>query len=81
MDEGICTHIKSIHKSINVDFNYGTTRLWRQDTKWSIGDTVEDPVTNSYANKSNLSSGVTGRFDVKISQPQTKEKISSRLLG
>ena len=79
--EGICTHLQSILQLINVDFNYGTPRVWKQDSKWSIAATGEDPVANAHTNKINLSYDVTGRCDVKISQPKKKlEWISSRLI-
>ena len=58
-------------QSINTSFNYVNHRLWRQDFKLSIGANGEDTVTNAHTNKSNFSDDVTGRCDVKISQPKT----------
>ena len=82
LDEGIHKNLQSILQWINAYFNYGTPILWIQYSKWSIGDTGEDLVTNAHANDRNLSHDITGRCDVKISQPKTKvEWISSRLLG
>ena len=72
LDESIFTHLQSILQSFNEYFNYKNTRLWRKYSKWSIGATVEDPVTNAHSNRSNLSYDITDRSDVMISQPKKK---------
>ena len=57
---------------MSVDLNDITIIFWRQYSKWFIGATGEDWVSNSYANKKNLSYDVTGKCDIKFSQPKTK---------
>ena len=79
LEKGICTNTQSILKSINRNLNDGTQRIWRQDSKWTIGAIEEDLVTNAHANKRNLYYDVTGICDVNISQPKTRlEQGSSR---
>ena len=72
LDKVIFTHLKSILQPINTDFDYGAPRLWIEYSKWSIGDTGCDMVTNAQNIKSNLSYNFTGRCDVNIIQTKTK---------